>query len=68
MLNILLGTIAVALSIPLGILLALGRKSNMPIIKWICVLLLNLFAASPDYIIVCGQRYSGIFLAARNEY
>ena len=47
MLNILLGTIAVSLSIPLGIVLALGRKSNMPIIKWICVLFIEFIRGVP---------------------
>ena len=27
----------IALSLPIGILLALGRKSDMPLVKWICV-------------------------------
>lgn len=47
MLNILLGTIAVSLSIPLGIVLALGRQSNMPIIKWICVLFIEFIRGVP---------------------
>ena len=37
MLNLILGTVCVSLSIQLGIVLALGRQSNMPIIKGICV-------------------------------
>ena len=47
MLNLLLGTIAVSLSIPLGIALALGRQSNMPIIKWICVVFIEFIRGVP---------------------
>ena len=47
MLNLLLGTIAVCLSIPLGIALALGRQSGMPIIKWICVFFIEFIRGVP---------------------
>ena len=47
MLNILLGTIACSVSIPLGIFLALGRQSNMPIIKWICVAFIEFIRGVP---------------------
>ncbi|MDC0431225.1 amino acid ABC transporter permease [Paracoccaceae bacterium] len=47
MLNLLLGTIAVSLSVPLGVLLALGRQSDMPIIKWICVFFIEFIRGVP---------------------
>ena len=47
MLNLILGTVCVSLSIPLGILLALGRQSNMPIIKWICVFFIEFIRGVP---------------------
>ena len=37
MLNFILGVTCVSLSLPLGIALALGRQSNLPIVKFICV-------------------------------
>ncbi len=37
MLNFILGVVCVSLSLPLGIALALGRQSDLPIIKYICV-------------------------------
>ena len=37
MLNFVIGVICVSLSLPLGIVLALGRQSGLPIIKYICV-------------------------------
>ena len=47
MLNIMLGTVCVSLSLPIGILLALGRQSNMPIIKIICVVFIELIRGVP---------------------
>ena len=47
MLNLILGTICVSLSIPLGIILALGRQSNMPIIKGICVVFIEFIRGVP---------------------
>jgi general L-amino acid transport system permease protein len=37
MLSIIIGVTGIALSLPLGIMLALGRKSDMPLIKVVCV-------------------------------
>ncbi|MHA6347533.1 amino acid ABC transporter permease [Roseivivax sp. CAU 1761] len=47
MLNLILGTVCVSLSIPFGIALALGRQSNMPIIKWICVVFIEFVRGVP---------------------
>ena len=47
MLNLILGTVCVSLSLPIGILLALGRQSSMPIIKWICVVFIEFIRGVP---------------------
>ncbi|MCK0149756.1 amino acid ABC transporter permease [Marivita sp. S6314] len=47
MLNIILGTVCVSLSLPIGILLALGRQSDMIIIKWICVVFIEFIRGVP---------------------
>ena len=47
MLNLILGTVCVSLSLPLGILLALGRQSDMPIIKWICLVFIEFIRGVP---------------------
>ncbi len=47
MLNMILGTVCVSLSIPIGIALALGRQSDMPIIKWICVVFIEFIRGVP---------------------
>ncbi|WP_306127500.1 amino acid ABC transporter permease [Roseovarius sp. MMSF_3350] len=47
MLNMILGTVCISLSIPIGIALALGRQSDMPIIKWICVVFIEFIRGVP---------------------
>ncbi|MEM8657607.1 MAG: amino acid ABC transporter permease [Pseudomonadota bacterium] len=47
MLNMVLGTVCVSLSLPIGIVLALGRQSDMLIIKWICVLFIEFIRGVP---------------------
>ena len=47
MINFILGTSGIALSLPLGILLALGRQSDLPIIKMICVVFIEFIRGVP---------------------
>lgn len=47
MLNFMLGVTCVSLSIPIGIAMALGRQSSMPIIKWICVIYIEFIRGVP---------------------
>ncbi len=47
MLCMILGTVCVSLSIPLGIVLALGRQSNMPLIKGVCVVFIEFVRGVP---------------------
>ena len=47
MINLMLGVVCVSLSVPFGILLALGRQSSMPIIKWICVVFIEFIRGVP---------------------
>lgn len=47
MLNLMLGVTCVSLSIPIGIMLALGRQSSMPLIKWICVVFIEFIRGVP---------------------
>ncbi|MFW8596254.1 amino acid ABC transporter permease [Cribrihabitans neustonicus] len=47
MLNLMLGVTCVSLSLPLGIALALGRQSDMPLIKWICVIFIEFVRGVP---------------------
>ena len=47
MLNMILGTVCISLSLPIGIALALGRQSSMPIIKWVCVVFIEFVRGVP---------------------
>lgn len=47
MLTLVLSVVGVVGSFPIGILLALGRRSNLPIIKTLCILTIELWRAVP---------------------
>lgn len=47
MLNMMLGVTCVSLSLPIGIMLALGRQSDMPFIKMICVVFIEFVRGVP---------------------
>ncbi|NBI27795.1 amino acid ABC transporter permease [Chengkuizengella marina] len=47
MLNILLAVVAILCSFPLGILLALGRRSDLPVIKYFCIIYIEVIRGIP---------------------
>ena len=47
MLNILLAVIGITLSFPIGVGLALGRRSRLPVVKFICVVFIEVFRGVP---------------------
>ncbi|MCS6883000.1 MAG: amino acid ABC transporter permease [Oscillochloridaceae bacterium] len=47
MLTLILAVSGIVLSFPLGVLLALGRRSNLPVIKWFCVAYIELIRGVP---------------------
>jgi general L-amino acid transport system permease protein len=47
MLTLLLAVTGIVCSFPLGVLLALGRRSSLPIIKWFCVCYIELIRGVP---------------------
>jgi general L-amino acid transport system permease protein len=47
MINMMLGVVCVSLSLPLGIALALGRQSHMPVVKMICVVFIEFIRGVP---------------------
>lgn len=47
MLTLIIGITGIALSLPLGILLALGRQSNLPIIKYACITFIEFIRGVP---------------------
>lgn len=46
-LNLLLAVAGITLSLPIGIALALGRRSNLPIVKLLCVVFIEIFRGVP---------------------
>ena len=47
MLNLLLATVGITLSLPIGIGLALGRRSRLPVLKGMCVFFIEVFRGMP---------------------
>ncbi|WP_299816133.1 amino acid ABC transporter permease [uncultured Jannaschia sp.] len=47
MLNLVLGIVCVSLSLPIGILLALGRQSSLPVVKGFCVVFIEFVRGVP---------------------
>ena len=47
MLNLLLATVGITLSLPIGIALALGRRSQLPVLKGMCVFFIEVFRGMP---------------------
>ena len=46
-LNLLLAVAGIVLSLPIGIALALGRRSNLPVVKLLCVVFIEVFRGVP---------------------
>ena len=47
MLNLLLAVAGIVVSFPIGIALALGRRSNLPVVKLLCVVFIEVFRGVP---------------------
>ena len=47
MLNLLLAVAGIVISFPIGIALALGRRSNLPVVKLLCVVFIEVFRGVP---------------------
>ncbi len=47
MLTLVIATVGIIASLPIGIILALGRRSEMPIIRWICVTFIEVMRGIP---------------------
>jgi general L-amino acid transport system permease protein len=47
MLSLIIASTAITLSIPFGILLALGRQSDLPVIKWFCIAFIEFWRGVP---------------------
>lgn len=47
MVTIVLSYVGIAVSLPVGVLLALGRRSNLPVVKLLCVIFIELIRGVP---------------------
>ncbi|MEA5574146.1 amino acid ABC transporter permease [Calothrix sp. UHCC 0171] len=47
LLTLLMAIVSILLSFPIGVLLALGRTSNLPIIRWFCILYIEIIRGLP---------------------
>ena len=47
MLNLLLAVAGIAISFPIGVALALGRRGNLPVVKLLCVAFIEIFRGVP---------------------
>ncbi len=47
MLNMILGVVSISLALPLGVALALGRQSKLPIVRMVCVLFIEFIRGVP---------------------
>lgn len=47
LLTLLTATISIVLSFPIGVLLALGRQSDLPVLRWFCILYIEIIRGLP---------------------
>ncbi|OUL21949.1 amino acid ABC transporter permease [Nostoc sp. T09] len=47
LLTLLMAAVSIVMSFPIGVLLALGRTSNLPIIRWFCILYIEIIRGLP---------------------
>jgi general L-amino acid transport system permease protein len=52
MLNIYLAVVSILLCFPLGVLMALGRRSQLPLIRWLCTGLIELVRGAPLFVLL----------------
>ncbi len=47
MLSVTIGVTAIGVSLPIGIMLALGRQSDLPFVKWVCICFIEFIRGVP---------------------
>jgi general L-amino acid transport system permease protein len=57
LLNVMVAVVVIALSFPLGILLALGRRSSLPVVSWFCVGFIELIRGVPLLTLLIFGRF-----------
>jgi len=68
MLNLFLAIAGITLCFPLGVLLALGRRSKLPLIHWLSIGYIELFRGVPLYVLLLLSYYAlGLFWPAGSQ-
>ena len=52
MINVFIAAAAIVMCFPLGVLLALGRRSKLPLIKWLSIAYVEVFRGSPLFVLL----------------
>lgn len=52
MLNVFLAVAGITLCFPLGLLLALGRRSRLPVLRWLSIIYIEIFRGVPLYVLL----------------
>jgi general L-amino acid transport system permease protein len=62
-LNLVVAGASVVLAFPIGLLLALGRRSTLPVLRWMCTTYIELIRGVPLIsLLLMGQFFIGFFL------
>ena len=62
-LNLVVAGASVVLAFPIGLLLALGRRSSLPVLRWMCTTYIELIRGVPLIsLLLMGQFFIGFFL------
>lgn len=65
LLTLLMAAVSIVLSFPIGVLLALGRTSNLPVVRWFCILYIEVVRGVPLIgILFLAQVMLPLFLSA----
>ncbi len=68
LLTVFLAVSGILLSFPLGVLLALGRRSNLPVVRWVCIVYIELIRGVPLITILFMSAFAlGFFLPPGTE-
>ena len=64
-LNLVIAAASIALAFPIGLLLALGRRSSLPVMRWLCTAYIELIRGVPLItLLLMAQLFVGFFLSS----
>lgn len=67
-LNLIVAAASTTLAFPIGLLLALGRRSSLPVMRWLCTSYIELIRGVPLIsLLLMAQLFVGFFLSSGNN-